>query len=78
MKTAVSIPDAIFQEADELAQRRGVSRSQLYATALERYLESERSADVTETLNRLLENEPPEPDPFITRAAALTFKRTEW
>lgn len=78
MKTAISIPDPIFREAEELARRRGLSRSQLYATALERYLESERTANVTETLNRLLEDEPAEPDPFITRAALLTFKRAEW
>ena len=37
MRTAVSIPDATFEEADELAARLGLSRSELYARALERY-----------------------------------------
>ncbi|MDZ7631520.1 MAG: hypothetical protein U5K74_09270 [Gemmatimonadaceae bacterium] len=38
MKTAISLPDALFDEADAVAYRLGVSRSQLYATALAEYI----------------------------------------
>ena len=34
MKTAISIPDPVFRSAEELAARLGVSRSELYATAI--------------------------------------------
>ena len=34
MKTAISLPDELFAAAEKLAERLGVSRSQLYATAL--------------------------------------------
>jgi metal-responsive CopG/Arc/MetJ family transcriptional regulator len=34
MKTAVSIPDPLFEQAEELAERLHVSRSELYAAAL--------------------------------------------
>lgn len=78
MKTAVSIPDALFEEADELARRKGISRSQLYATAVKSYLEAQRSEDITEALNRIYADEPSELDPFMARAASLTFKRNEW
>jgi metal-responsive CopG/Arc/MetJ family transcriptional regulator len=78
MKTAVSIPDALFEEADELAEKTGMSRSQLYAVALRNYVDTQRQADITETLNRIYANEPSELDPFMARAAYLTFKRNEW
>lgn len=78
MKTAVSIPDILFQEADELARRKGISRSQLYATAVKSYLEAQRSEGITEALNRIYADEPSELDPFMARAAHLTFKRNEW
>src|ERR1041384_6218880 len=34
MKTAISIPDSIFHDADALAKRLGISRSELYARAV--------------------------------------------
>ena len=38
MKTAISLPDDLFDSADELAQQLGVSRSELYARAVAEYL----------------------------------------
>ena len=38
MKTAISIPDPLFERADQLAQKLGKSRSQLYRDALDEYL----------------------------------------
>ena len=51
MKTAISIPDAIFQEAERVAKRRGMSRSELYAKAVDEYVKSERLVRVRERLN---------------------------
>ncbi|MGI8661404.1 MAG: ribbon-helix-helix protein, CopG family [Thermoleophilaceae bacterium] len=42
MKTAVSIPDALFAEADELARRVGRSRSQVYRETLAEYVARRR------------------------------------
>ena len=42
MKTAISIPDALFEEAERLAKTRGWSRSELYANAVTAYVNSER------------------------------------
>ena len=82
MKTTVSIPNALFREADALACRRGITRSQLYAVALKQYLDSQaRKAvwrDITGKLNRAYQNEESALDPFLTYAAFLTFKRAEW
>ncbi|MGO9037255.1 MAG: hypothetical protein ACLPX1_08080 [Steroidobacteraceae bacterium] len=51
MKTAISIPDAIFEEAERVAKRRGVSRSELYAKAVDEYVKSERFLGVRERLD---------------------------
>jgi len=53
MKTAVSIPDRVFQSAEKLAARLGVSRSQLYANALAALVEKHREDIVTSQLNEL-------------------------
>jgi len=53
MKTAVSIPDRLFQSAEKLAARLGVSRSELYARALASLVEKHREDLITAQLNEL-------------------------
>lgn len=38
MKTAISVPDETFRKASERAQQLGISRSEFFATAAQRYL----------------------------------------
>ena len=57
MKTAISIPDPIFQAAESLAHRMGISRSQLYVKAIEEYMESHKNQNVTELLNNIYDAE---------------------
>ncbi len=51
MKTAISLPDDLFRSADSLAERLGVSRSQLFATAVAEFLAKHQARKVTEQLN---------------------------
>jgi len=51
VKTAISIPDVIFEEAERVAKRRGLSRSELYAKAVDEYVKSERFLGVRERLD---------------------------
>ena len=53
MKTAVSIPTPLFQQAELRARKLGVSRSELYARALERLLRHEPDLDVTKALEAI-------------------------
>ena len=53
MKVAVSIPDDVFARADELAERLGVSRSELYRRALDSLLEATRAQTITERLDEV-------------------------
>ena len=51
MKTAISIPDPIFEAAEKLARRLGISRSQLYSKAIDSLVEKYRYSGVTEQLD---------------------------
>ena len=51
MKTAISIPDGLFAAADKLARRLGLSRSELYRTALVEYMVAHDQSQVTEQLD---------------------------
>jgi predicted transcriptional regulator len=55
MKVAVSLPDELFARADDAASRLGLSRSQVYARALEEFLDAQGDDDdpVTARLNEL-------------------------
>jgi antitoxin MazE6 len=58
MKTAISIPDPVFEAAEKLARRLGISRSQLYSTAIDALIEKYRYSGVTERLNAVYEANP--------------------
>ncbi len=53
MKTAISIPDSVFQEADKLAERLSISRSALYTAAIADYLTRRTGEDITVRLDRV-------------------------
>ncbi|HEX3557262.1 MAG TPA: ribbon-helix-helix protein, CopG family [Thermoanaerobaculia bacterium] len=78
MKTAVSLPDPLFEAADQLAKRLGMSRSELYDTAIEEYLRSHRNEGVTEALNRIYREESSNLDPVISAIQAASLPRDEW
>jgi Arc/MetJ family transcription regulator len=77
MKTAISIPDAVFAEAERLARRLKKSRSELYSHALREYVARHGPEYVTETLDRICGEVPPETD-FATAAATRTLRRSRW
>jgi metal-responsive CopG/Arc/MetJ family transcriptional regulator len=78
MKTAVSIPNPVFTAADKLATKLRVSRSQLYADALEAYLVRYDGAQLTARLNAVLERTPSTLDPALARAQSRAVGREKW
>ena len=78
MKTAVSIPDPVFERADRLAGRLGKSRSQLYAEALVEYLDRHSPDEVTGALDRVCDQLGEGVDPAIQASARQALERTEW
>jgi hypothetical protein len=78
MKTAVSLPDALFRAADRHAKREGKSRSRLYADAIAEYLSRHAPDDVTAAMDRVVDQLPRERDPFVLAAARSVLARIEW
>jgi metal-responsive CopG/Arc/MetJ family transcriptional regulator len=73
VKTAVSIPDPIFEAADRLARRRRISRSELYAEALAKLLDSDESTEITARLDDVYGERPSELDPGLASLQALAI-----
>ncbi len=78
MKTAISIPDELFESAEQFAQRRGLSRSELYTTALRKYLQEHRSEAITQQLDALYSEEASTLDPAFVRAQTQAVPKDEW
>lgn len=75
MKTAISIPDEVFQAAELLAKQTCKSRSQLFAEAMAEYLVRHAPERVTASLDQALEQLGEETDPFVAAAARNTLRR---
>jgi metal-responsive CopG/Arc/MetJ family transcriptional regulator len=78
MKTAISIPDHVFAEAEKLARRLKKSRSQLYSEAVAEYTARHNVGTITDAINRTIDEVGDEPDEFVAEAARRTLERSEW
>jgi metal-responsive CopG/Arc/MetJ family transcriptional regulator len=78
MKTAISIPDDLYAEAECLARRLNRSRSRLYADAVREYLARHDPDAVTEALNRVCDLMDPGIDPAVEAAGTQLLERVEW
>ena len=78
MKTAISLPDAVFRAAERHARRVRKSRSQLYAEALLEYLARHVPDEVAEGMNEVMDQLKERTDPFVTAAARRILERSEW
>lgn len=78
MKTAISLPDAIYKKADQTAKRLGVSRSRFYAMAVAEYVAKYEVDEVTAKLNEVYAKEPAEPDPVLFAMAMAAIPPETW
>ena len=53
MKTAISLPDRLYADAEETAKSLGIPRSQLFAKALEEFINLHKKETITERLNEV-------------------------
>jgi metal-responsive CopG/Arc/MetJ family transcriptional regulator len=78
MKTAISIPDELFVSAEQFAKQRGLSRSELYVTALRQYLNHHDSEAITQQLDALYSDERSALDPDLTQAQTHGLPKDAW
>lgn len=75
---AVSIPEGLFDSAESLGKRLGVSRSRLYATALAEFLAKHQGRKTTARLNQVYAAEEGRLDKPVRRRQAQSVGRESW
>jgi len=80
MKTAVSIPDSVFDDAERLVARFQMSRSELYAKALAEFIARHDEEHVTDALDQVVDTlAEDESDTKVVKAMARTaLRQVEW
>jgi predicted transcriptional regulator len=77
MKTAISIPDDLFADAEHLARELKKSRSRLYGDAVREYVARHSAESVTAALDRVCAEVGPSGE-FTQAAARHTLERSDW
>jgi metal-responsive CopG/Arc/MetJ family transcriptional regulator len=78
MKTAISIPDDVFEDAERLARHTKKSRSQLFSDAVKEYVARHAPDEVTEAMDRVVAEIRETSDQLVSTAARRILERTEW
>jgi metal-responsive CopG/Arc/MetJ family transcriptional regulator len=78
MKTAISVPNPIFESAEQFAHRLEITRSELYVRAIKSYIEAHRDDGVTEALNQLYATESSSLDPVVAQLQSASIPGDEW
>ncbi|NEQ16742.1 MAG: hypothetical protein F6K44_24440 [Moorea sp. SIO3E2] len=78
MKTEISLPDSVFEEAEALAQQVGLSRSELYLKALKAYLKRYNRYQILHKLNEVYSKEYSELDPVMAKIQFMSLPDEEW
>jgi metal-responsive CopG/Arc/MetJ family transcriptional regulator len=78
MKTAVSIPNDLFELAERMARRTRKSRSRLFSDALREYVARRSPDKITEAMDLALAEIGEPKDPFISVASRRRMEQVEW
>jgi hypothetical protein len=78
MKTAVSLPDDLYERAERLAKRTGRSRSRLFTDALREYVAAHSPDEVTEAMNKACDEIGSTSDRFVRAVARRVLERSDW
>lgn len=78
MKTAISLPDSVFEEAEALAQQLGLSRSELYARALQAYLKRYNRDQILLKLNQVYSKESSDLDSVMAKMQFMSLPHEDW
>ena len=78
MKTAISVPNDVFEEAERLVRQTKRSRSELYTLALTEYLARHAPDRITEAMDRVVSEVGEDVDEFVAEASRRILSRVEW
>jgi metal-responsive CopG/Arc/MetJ family transcriptional regulator len=78
MKTAISIPDDVFEQAERFARRKKISRSALFTAAVKEYVQAQLNKDVTQRLNEVYAEEDSSLDPVLAALQTDALPKEDW
>jgi len=81
VKTAISIQKPLFEQAEDLARRMQVSRSRLFALALEDYIRRQQNRELLAQINAAYADGPDLAEQTLRRKSRRTHRRIvegEW
>jgi metal-responsive CopG/Arc/MetJ family transcriptional regulator len=78
MKTAISIPDSLFEVVEEAAKKMGVSRSKLFSLAVKEFLKDRNMKNVTNRLNECYKKDSSKLNKSIESAQLSSISKEEW
>ena len=78
MKTAVSIEDEVFFEAESAAKEMGLSRSKLYSNAVLEFIRNHRPGSITDKYNKIYSENEIQMEDDIAKANYELFSTEEW
>ena len=78
MRTAISVRDDVFEEAERLARQTKRSRSELYTLALTEYLARHAPDRITEAMDRVVSEVGEEVNEVVAEASRRIMTRVEW
>ncbi|WP_411824653.1 ChpI protein [Leptospira sp. 'Mane'] len=76
MKTAISIPDNLFISAENTAKKLGIPRSQLFAKALEEFIQNHSKENITDRLNKIYSSKSKYSDNTIADLSIHTLRNS--
>ncbi len=72
------MPDELFRRAEAAARRLRVSRSELYAGAINEFLKIQQESVITERLNEVYSRNPAKLGPGLHRAQLKVLNKDAW
>ena len=78
MKTKISIPDSLFEEAEALVQELAISRSELYTKALKVYLRNHNHNQMQNQINAIYSVISSELDPILAEMQWRSLPNEKW
>lgn len=78
VKTNISLPDSIFEEAELLAAKLGLSFSEFHTKALQSYLRKYNRSSVLDQLNQVYSEQSSELEAELIKMQSMSIEREDW
>lgn len=78
MKTAISVPDDVFELSERLAKKLKVSRSKIFAMGVKKLAEEHDEEELIANINKVCEKVDTSVDPILFKLAMMSVPKEEW